>query len=213
MCYSGDRRDSAAPTRICLPLKLKVPVSVFFLRKNLTIPSQKQQKLWGQNILIRLYWEPASPWCQCFWCVSAIMPLQNIIRDTAAYAGERMIFGQPVLHNQTVHFRLAELETEVEALRSLIYRAVGEYISLIPLQIARCMYMCGYRCFFWVIGNPPYGCLQFFFACWFAQGPATIWIRSWNSCTKPPPPSECTKPPLLNPGSAPDVDNSQTLHF
>ena len=50
--------------------------------------------------------------------------------------------------------------------------------------------------FFGVIGNPPYGCLQFFFACWFAQDPATIWIRSWNSCTKPPllnvrnPPSE-----------------------
>ena len=68
------------------------------------------------------------------------------------------------------------------------------------LEWYSCMYiyMRGYRGGFFGHRNPPppYGCLQSFFACWFAQGPATIWIRSWNSCTKPPllnvrnPPSE-----------------------
>ena len=42
---------------------------------------------------------------------------------------------------------------------------------------------------------PPYSCLQFFFACWFAQDPAAIWIRSWNSCTNPPPPLLNVRPP------------------
>jgi citronellyl-CoA dehydrogenase len=35
----------------------------------------------------------------------------------------------PILDNQVVHFRLAELRTEVEALRALTYRAVESYVS------------------------------------------------------------------------------------
>nr|XP_014350711.1 PREDICTED: probable acyl-CoA dehydrogenase 6 isoform X1 [Latimeria chalumnae] len=57
------------------------------------------------------------------------MPLQNVIQETIQYTHQRKIFNQPVLHNQTVHFRLAELETEVELLRSLLYRAVAHYVK------------------------------------------------------------------------------------
>ena len=53
------------------------------------------------------------------------------------------------------------------------------------------MFRRGYR-FFGGWSDPPTAVCNFFFACWFAQGPATIWICSWNSCMKPPP-SECTK--------------------
>ncbi len=49
-----------------------------------------------------------------------------IIRDTIQYTRQRQVFKQPVLYHQSVHFRLAELQTEVELLRSLLYRAVGE---------------------------------------------------------------------------------------
>ena len=48
----------------------------------------------------------------------------RIINATIDYTRERQTFGQPLLDNQVVHFRLAELKTEVEALRALIYRAV-----------------------------------------------------------------------------------------
>uniref|UniRef100_A0A8D2N4B4 Acyl-CoA dehydrogenase/oxidase C-terminal domain-containing protein n=1 Tax=Zonotrichia albicollis TaxID=44394 RepID=A0A8D2N4B4_ZONAL len=41
----------------------------------------------------------------------------------------RKVFGRPVLHNQTVHFRLAELAAEVELLRSLLHRAVALYVE------------------------------------------------------------------------------------
>ena len=55
--------------------------------------------------------------------------------------------------------------------------------------------------------KPPLRLSAIIFACWFAQGPATIWIRSWNYCTNPPPPFWMYETPLLNPGSAPDVDD------
>lgn len=37
---------------------------------------------------------------------------------------QRKTFGQPIIDNQYVHFRLAELATEVEALRALTYSMV-----------------------------------------------------------------------------------------
>ncbi len=39
-------------------------------------------------------------------------------------ARQRKIFGGSVLDNQCVHYRLAELKTEVEMLRAALYRAV-----------------------------------------------------------------------------------------
>ena len=49
-------------------------------------------------------------------------------RDDRVTAG-RQTFGKSTLHNQVVHFRMAELKTEVELQRSLVYRAVEEYIA------------------------------------------------------------------------------------
>lgn len=51
----------------------------------------------------------------------------RLIASTVEYTQQRKAFGKRILDNQVVHFRLAELETEVEALRSLLYRAVGEF--------------------------------------------------------------------------------------
>jgi citronellyl-CoA dehydrogenase len=60
---------------------------------------------------------------------SAVEGLLRNINDTVDYIRERKIFGQTVLDFQVVHFRLAELKTEVEALRALTYRAVDLYVS------------------------------------------------------------------------------------
>jgi citronellyl-CoA dehydrogenase len=57
---------------------------------------------------------------------TAIEPLANLIRMTAEYTKNRKAFGQSILDNQVVHFTLAELSTEVESLRSMLYRAVGK---------------------------------------------------------------------------------------
>jgi citronellyl-CoA dehydrogenase len=60
---------------------------------------------------------------------SGIVAMERIIRDTIEYTRGRQVFGRPVLDNQVVHFRLAELQTEVEALRALVYRATERYIA------------------------------------------------------------------------------------
>ncbi len=60
---------------------------------------------------------------------NSLLMLDRLIDLTIDYTRERKAFGRPVLDNQVVHFRLAELRTEVEALRSLTYRAVEEYVA------------------------------------------------------------------------------------
>ncbi|MBK8307033.1 MAG: acyl-CoA dehydrogenase family protein [Gammaproteobacteria bacterium] len=55
--------------------------------------------------------------------------LESCINATIEYAGERQAFGRSILDNQVVHFRLAELQSEVEALRALTYDAVEGYIN------------------------------------------------------------------------------------
>ena len=60
---------------------------------------------------------------------NAIQTLGNCIDETIAYARERQIFGKSVLDNQVVHFTLAELKTEIEALRGLVYMATQRYVG------------------------------------------------------------------------------------
>lgn len=60
---------------------------------------------------------------------SSIRRLENCIEETIDYTSQRKAFGQSILDNQVVHFRLAELQTEVEALRSLTYRACAELVD------------------------------------------------------------------------------------
>ena len=50
-------------------------------------------------------------------------------RRRRSRTAKRKTFGQPIIDNQVIHFRIAELATEVELLRSLVYRAVEEYIG------------------------------------------------------------------------------------
>ncbi|HSH50253.1 MAG TPA: acyl-CoA dehydrogenase family protein, partial [Bacteroidales bacterium] len=60
---------------------------------------------------------------------SLIKALENGIADTVHYTRERKAFDRSILDNQVVHYRLAELSTEVEALRALVYRATELYID------------------------------------------------------------------------------------
>ena len=59
----------------------------------------------------------------------AIQALLNCIQQTADYARERQIFGKSVLDHQVCHYKLAELKTEVESLRGLVYMATEKYVA------------------------------------------------------------------------------------
>lgn len=56
-----------------------------------------------------------------------LMGLENCVSSTIDYVRERQAFGAPLLDNQSIHFALAEMQTEVECLRALTYRAVEAY--------------------------------------------------------------------------------------
>ena len=64
-----------------------------------------------------------------YGAASSLRSLDNLINLTIDYTRQRQTFGQPILNNQVVHFRLAELRTEVECLRALTYRAVEQYVG------------------------------------------------------------------------------------
>ncbi|KAJ3609364.1 hypothetical protein NHX12_023887 [Muraenolepis orangiensis] len=94
------------------------------------------------------------------WAVAnSLTTMDIIIQETIDYTRQRKIFKRPVLHHQTVHFRLAELQTEVELLRSLLHRATALYIrgndvtklaSMAKLKVGRLARELGDSCLqFW----------------------------------------------------------------
>jgi citronellyl-CoA dehydrogenase len=60
---------------------------------------------------------------------STLQGLNNCIEDTIAYAQERKLFGASLADQQWVQFKLAEMKTDVEALRALTYRACDLYVQ------------------------------------------------------------------------------------
>ena len=61
--------------------------------------------------------------------VKATAGCERTIADTIAYTRERKVYGRPLIDNQVIHFRLAELATEVEALRALTWNAVAQHVA------------------------------------------------------------------------------------
>src|SRR5258708_28853637 len=55
--------------------------------------------------------------------------MEEPVRDAMEYCRQRRAFGQPLIDNQVIHFRLAELLTEIEALRALCYMAVEQMVA------------------------------------------------------------------------------------
>lgn len=98
-----------------------------------------------------------------FLSASILAAMQRCIDETSEYTGQRKAFGGSIRDNQYVHYRLAELATEVEAVRALVYQATerllaGEDVttlaSMAKLKSAR------------VAREVADGCLQF----WGGQG-------------------------------------------
>lgn len=64
------------------------------------------------------------------WCAaSSLEPMDNCIAQTIEWAQQRRMFGATLADQQWVQFKLAELKTEVEALRALTYRACDLHVQ------------------------------------------------------------------------------------
>jgi citronellyl-CoA dehydrogenase len=64
------------------------------------------------------------------WAAAACLKAHEfIIAETIEYTRNRKAFGQSILDNQVVHFKLAQMQTEVELLRALTYRAAEALVA------------------------------------------------------------------------------------
>lgn len=61
--------------------------------------------------------------------VSSVVGCERMIADTIDYTRQRKVFGKSLLDNQVIHFRMAELATEVEALRALTWNCVEQHVN------------------------------------------------------------------------------------
>jgi len=62
---------------------------------------------------------------QLHWCALAVGTCQAAIDYLIPYCNERKAFGEPISHRQSVAFMLADMATETEAMRLLLWRAAA----------------------------------------------------------------------------------------
>jgi citronellyl-CoA dehydrogenase len=58
-----------------------------------------------------------------------IKGLEKCIQNTIEYTSGREVFGKPLIQNQIINMKLAEMQMEVECLRALTYRACETYVN------------------------------------------------------------------------------------
>ena len=61
--------------------------------------------------------------------ITSYAGMERTVRDTIAYCQQRQTFGQPLIANQVIHFRLVELLTEIEMLKQFCYSAVRKMVA------------------------------------------------------------------------------------
>jgi citronellyl-CoA dehydrogenase len=143
MCLLANTSDGPVhfnKTLICLPMKTKGVSVAKKIRKigmmasdtaqihldDVRVPQRFRIGDEGQGFVYQMrQFQEERLWA----AASAIEGLLHNVDDTVAYIRERKIFGQSVLDHQVVHYRLAELKTEIECLRALTYRAVDLYLE------------------------------------------------------------------------------------
>ena len=143
MCLLANTSEGAAhknKTLICVPMKTKGVIKAKKIRKIGMMSSDTglihfdevrvpQRYRIGEEGLGFTYQMQQFQEERLWAAASSVQGLTRTINDTIEYIRERKMFGQTVLDFQYVHYRLAELKTEVEALRALTYRACEMYVA------------------------------------------------------------------------------------
>jgi alkylation response protein AidB-like acyl-CoA dehydrogenase len=76
---------------------------------------------------------------------SGVGVAQYCIDESVAYARDRIVFGKPLWLNQAIQFPLAELETECEMVRTLVYKTAWEMDQRHHMDVSDKVSMCNYR--------------------------------------------------------------------
>lgn len=107
-----------------LGMRSSTTAQVFF--DNVRVPQRNLVGTEGMGFMMQmLQFQEERMW----GAANAMGGMLNCIEKTIQYTRERTTFGQPLINNQYIHFRFAELMTEVEALKALNYRACELHIA------------------------------------------------------------------------------------
>ena len=143
MCLLANTSDGPAhrnKSLICLPMKTR-GVQVARKLDKLGMRASDTAQIFFDNVRVPLRYRIGEEGFgftyqmqqfqeERLWAAAAgLMKMERAIRMTIEYTAGRQAFGKSILDNQVVHFRLAELQTKVELQRSIVYRAVEEYIN------------------------------------------------------------------------------------
>ena len=55
--------------------------------------------------------------------------IQDAVDITIEYTKQRKAFGKPLIENQEIYFKLAEMQTDIQAVRALIHQACERYVA------------------------------------------------------------------------------------
>jgi citronellyl-CoA dehydrogenase len=146
LANTGEGRVHENKSLICLPLKddngkHRKGITIARKLKKLGMRSSDTAEFYFEDVLVpqryligeegagfmyqMLQFQEERLWA----ALSSLVSLDETIDETTEYARQRKAFGQSILDNQVVHFRLAELKTEVQALRSLTWDAVEKMME------------------------------------------------------------------------------------
>lgn len=113
-----------APKLDKLGMRSSETAQVFF--DNVRVPQRYRIGAEGSGFMMQMLQFQEE---RLFGAANILKGLEHCVNTTIDYCRERHTFGQPLLDNQVIHFRLAELQTEIEALRCMVYQGVEGYIN------------------------------------------------------------------------------------
>jgi citronellyl-CoA dehydrogenase len=140
LANTGDGPVHKNKTLICLPMKTK-GVTVARTLDKMGMHSSDTAQIFLEDVRVPLqnrigdegkgftYQMVQFQEERMYAALGAVTSMERTIQETIEYTRERRVFGKPVLDNQYVHFRLAELQTEIEALRALTWNGVERYVA------------------------------------------------------------------------------------
>jgi alkylation response protein AidB-like acyl-CoA dehydrogenase len=76
---------------------------------------------------------------------SGVGAAQFCINESIEYAKNRIVFGKPLWTNQAIQFPLAELQTECEMVRNLVYKTAWQLDRNEHMDVTDKVSMCNYR--------------------------------------------------------------------
>jgi len=142
ICLLANTSEGAAhrnKTLICVPMKAK-GVEIARKLKKAGMNSSDTAQIYFDNVRVpqryrigeegmgftyqMLQFQEERLWAGAGWQKS-----KYIIQETIDYLRDRPAFGRPLLENQYIYYKLAELQTEVEAVGALFHKAVGLYVG------------------------------------------------------------------------------------